>query len=102
MTYQASRLLTISGLLTSLLSTPALAQSRPQAVSGGADSLSELYLNVLSRYLVDAGPETRGGFANTVTSTYVGYPEQQTQTGLVALSADLGAPWAKNWRRSPI
>ena len=32
---KASLLLTLSGLLTPLLVTPALAQSRPQAISGG-------------------------------------------------------------------
>ncbi|MBI4783013.1 MAG: alpha/beta fold hydrolase [Oscillatoriophycideae cyanobacterium NC_groundwater_1537_Pr4_S-0.65um_50_18] len=56
-----------------------------------AKSLSELYLNVLSRYLTDAGPEVRGGLVSTVTDTYIGYPDKQTQDGLLALSADLGS-----------
>lgn len=55
-----------------------------------AESLPELYLNVLNRYLIDAGPETRGGFNSIVTDTYVGYPDRQTQAGLVELSAELG------------
>lgn len=55
-----------------------------------AESLPELYLNVLNRYLIDAGPEVRGGFGSIVTDTYVGYPDRQTQSGLVELSADLG------------
>jgi len=55
-----------------------------------AESLPELYLNVLNRYLIDAGPEVRGGFGSIVTDTYVGYPDRQTQAGLVELSAELG------------
>jgi pimeloyl-ACP methyl ester carboxylesterase len=55
-----------------------------------AESLPELYLNVLNRYLIDGGPEVRGGFASTVTDTYIGYPDQQTQAGLAELSAGLG------------
>lgn len=55
-----------------------------------ADSLPDLYLNVLSRYLIDAGPEVRGGLVSTVTDTYIGYPDKQTQAGLLALSTELG------------
>lgn len=54
-----------------------------------AKSLPDLYLNVLNRYLIDAGPEVRGGFGSIVTDTYVGYPDRQTQAGLVELSAGL-------------
>lgn len=55
-----------------------------------AKSLPDLYLNVLSRYLTNAGSEVRGGFVSTVTDTYINYPNRQTQAGLVELSAGLG------------
>jgi pimeloyl-ACP methyl ester carboxylesterase len=55
-----------------------------------AESLPNLYLNVLNRYLIDAGPEARGGFNSIITDTYIGYPDRQTQSGLVELSAGLG------------
>jgi pimeloyl-ACP methyl ester carboxylesterase len=57
-----------------------------------AATLSELYLNLLQRYLADGGPDERDAFANQIQSLYSLHPEQQTHQGLLALSASLPDP----------
>jgi pimeloyl-ACP methyl ester carboxylesterase len=53
-----------------------------------ANTLPELYVNVLYRYLERIDPDARGAYANTV-GTYMLQPEQQTRQGLVNLAQSL-------------
>jgi Asp-tRNA(Asn)/Glu-tRNA(Gln) amidotransferase A subunit family amidase/pimeloyl-ACP methyl ester carboxylesterase len=53
-----------------------------------ANTLPELYVNVLYRYLERIDPDARGTYANTV-ATYKLRPEQQTRQGLVNLAQSL-------------
>jgi pimeloyl-ACP methyl ester carboxylesterase len=53
-----------------------------------ANTLPELYVNILLRYLESIDPDARGAFANTV-DTYILRPEQQTRQGLVDLAQSL-------------
>jgi pimeloyl-ACP methyl ester carboxylesterase len=57
-----------------------------------AASVSELYLNLLQRYLADGGPGEREAFAIQIQSLYSLHPEQQTYQGLLALSASFPDP----------
>lgn len=53
-----------------------------------ANTLPELYVNILLRYLESIDPDARGSFATTV-DTYILRPEQQTRQGLVDLAQSL-------------
>ena len=53
-----------------------------------ANTLPELYVNVLHRYVERINPDERSAYANTV-GLYVLHPEQQTRQGLVNLAQSL-------------
>ena len=57
-----------------------------------AATLSELYINLLQRYLANSGPGEHEAFAIQIQSLYSLRPEQQTHQGLLALSASFPDP----------
>jgi len=57
-----------------------------------AATLSELYLNLLNRYLADSDPGVRNAYASQIQALYLLQPAQQTQQGLLALSASFAEP----------
>jgi len=51
-----------------------------------ADTVADLYINLLYRYLADAGPSKRGVYASMVEGMFGADPARQTRQGLIVLA----------------
>ncbi|MCB0188594.1 MAG: alpha/beta fold hydrolase, partial [Caldilineaceae bacterium] len=59
-----------------------------------AETLPQLYVGLLERYLEDAGPEVRNGYATIVAQNFLGNPQLQSRDGLHMLSGIIDEPVA--------
>lgn len=59
-----------------------------------AETLAELYVGLLDRYLEDADPNTRSSYAKIVTQNILPNPQLHTRDGLRALSSTVAEPVA--------
>ncbi|MGF1537189.1 MAG: alpha/beta fold hydrolase, partial [Elainellaceae cyanobacterium] len=68
------------------LDTLGTATSDLAAAIDEAETLPQLYVNLLERYLASAAPSDRQKFSVTVIELYIDYPQQQTRAGLLDLT----------------
>ncbi|MEO0406249.1 MAG: alpha/beta fold hydrolase [Cyanobacteria bacterium P01_A01_bin.135] len=76
------------------LDTLGTATSDLAAAIDEAETLPQLYISLLERYLASAVPSDRQKFSETVITLYIDYPQQQTRAGLLDLTNSLEGPVA--------